>query len=64
MPDYPNKESTAHLVSLGPSAGSKALVPYVDGKISYNPNHPEFRGFEYLKSVTPSGIVPKVLLNK
>lgn len=35
---------------------------YAKGKISYNPNHPEFRAFEYLKSVTPSEITPKVIV--
>jgi methionine synthase II (cobalamin-independent) len=36
--------------------------PYVDGKIASNPNHPEYAGFEYFKSVTPAGIIPKVII--
>ena len=28
-------------------------------KIAENPNHPFYRDFEYLKSVTPEGITPK-----
>lgn len=33
----------------------------INGKIAENPNHPFYRDFEYLKSVTPEGITPKVL---
>ncbi|KRM30915.1 5-methyltetrahydropteroyltriglutamate--homocysteine s-methyltransferase [Agrilactobacillus composti DSM 18527 = JCM 14202] len=29
------------------------------GKVAYNPEHPFFKAFQYLKSVTPKGIVPK-----
>ena len=32
----------------------------INGKIAENPNHPFYRDFEYLKSVTPEGITPKV----
>ncbi|KAA6386478.1 MAG: putative 5-methyltetrahydropteroyltriglutamate--homocysteine S-methyltransferase, partial [Streblomastix strix] len=35
------------------------LVIVVD-KIKYNPDHPFFANYEYLKSVTPSGLLPKV----
>jgi hypothetical protein len=37
-------------------------TPQVVGKVTYNPNHPEFRAFEYLKSVTPAGVTPKVVV--
>jgi methionine synthase II (cobalamin-independent) len=36
--------------------------PKVTSKIEFNPNHPEFRGFEYLKNITPEGITPKVII--
>lgn len=29
------------------------------GKVAYNPDHPFFAAFEYLKAITPAGIVPK-----
>lgn len=32
------------------------------GKIIANPNHPELAGFDYLKSITPAGITPKILI--
>lgn len=32
------------------------------GKIEYNPNHPEFKAWEYLKSITPAGITAKWLI--
>jgi hypothetical protein len=35
-------------------------VPYAYGKVSSNTNHPEYVVFEYLKSVTPEGIIPKI----
>ncbi|MFT8726367.1 MAG: vitamin B12 independent methionine synthase [Liquorilactobacillus ghanensis] len=31
----------------------------LNGRVAYNPDHPFFAAFNYLKSVTPSGIVPK-----
>jgi methionine synthase II (cobalamin-independent) len=34
----------------------------VEGKIQYNPNHPFYAQFEYLKSVTPAGVIPKVCI--
>ncbi|EQC63435.1 5-methyltetrahydropteroyltriglutamate--homocysteine methyltransferase [Streptococcus sp. HSISS1] len=34
----------------------------INGKIAENPNHPFYRDFEYLKSVTPEGITPKVTI--
>ena len=34
----------------------------INGKIDENPNHPFYRDFEYLKSVTPEGITPKVTI--
>lgn len=37
------------------------LVKYT-GKIQYNPEHSFFAAFEYLKSVTPAGITPKVCI--
>lgn len=37
------------------------LIRYT-GKVQYNPDHPFFAAFEYLKSVTPEGIVPKVCI--
>ena len=44
--------------------GAKTLTTNVriNGKIAENPNHPFYRDFEYLKSVTPDGITPKVTL--
>ena len=41
--------------------GAKTLTTNVriNGKIAENPNHPFYRDFEYLKSVTPEGITPK-----
>ncbi len=32
------------------------------GKIAENPNHPFYRDFSYLKSVTPEGVTPKVTI--
>lgn len=40
----------------------KPAYPWAVRKISFNPKHPEFEHFEYLKSVTPSGFVPKVII--
>lgn len=37
-------------------------IPYADGKVTANPEHPEYYGFEYLKSVTPEGIIPKIVV--
>jgi methionine synthase II (cobalamin-independent) len=37
-------------------------VPYADGKVSANPNHPEYSYFEFLKSVTPTGFIPKIVV--
>lgn len=37
-------------------------TPYVFEKIVFNPDHPEFRAFDYLKSVTPANIIPKVII--
>jgi hypothetical protein len=53
---YPNVSAVKEV------AGSIGAIPVanVNGKVTYNPNHPEFRAFEYLKSVTPAGIIPKV----
>ncbi|MGT2908175.1 vitamin B12 independent methionine synthase [Streptococcus dentiloxodontae] len=34
----------------------------INGKIAENPNHPFYRDFEYLKSITPEGITPKVTI--
>lgn len=31
----------------------------LDGRVAYNPEHPFFAAFSYLKSITPAGIVPK-----
>ena len=44
--------------------GAKTLTTNVriNGKIAENPNHPFYRDFEYLKSVTPEGITPKVTI--
>lgn len=36
--------------------------PQAVGKVKANPNHPEYRGFEYLKSITPPGIIPKIVV--
>lgn len=33
---------------------------HVVGKLEYNENHPEYKGFEYLKSLTPEGVTPKI----
>jgi methionine synthase II (cobalamin-independent) len=63
FPNYPNVGAVKHLAEVGIENVGSATKPfgvYVKGKISYNPNHPEFRAFEYLKSVTPEGIIPKV----
>jgi methionine synthase II (cobalamin-independent) len=49
-------------VAEGMSGWLKLTVPYAYGKISSNPNHPEYSNFEYLKSVTPAGIIPKILI--
>ena len=32
------------------------------GKVAFNPEHPFFADFEYLKSVTPAGVEPKVTI--
>lgn len=40
----------------------EAFTPYVTEKILYNPFHPEFRAWEFLRSVTPKGIIPKVIV--
>jgi hypothetical protein len=40
----------------------KPVSGYVKGKITYNPNHPDFRAFEYLKSISPAGTIPKVVI--
>ncbi len=41
--------------------GSKTRTDNAElvGKIAYNPNHPFFAAFKYLKSITPSNILPK-----
>ena len=31
----------------------------LEGRVAYNPEHPFFAAFKYLKSITPAGIVPK-----
>lgn len=31
----------------------------IDGKITYNPDHPFFKGFQFLQSIVPAGITPK-----
>lgn len=36
--------------------------PVTVGKISANPNHPELAHFDYLRSIVPEGITPKVLI--
>jgi methionine synthase II (cobalamin-independent) len=38
------------------------ILPHVEGKISSNPEHPEYTAFKHLKSVTPAGIIPKVII--
>lgn len=49
-----------------PSEKSKAVDGLkflrVEGKLGYNENHPEFRAFEFLKSITPSGVIAKWLI--
>jgi methionine synthase II (cobalamin-independent) len=35
---------------------------FPSGKIEFNPDHPFFEYFRYLKSVTPTGILPKVCI--
>jgi methionine synthase II (cobalamin-independent) len=37
-------------------------MAYAYDKISSNPNHAEYAAFTYLKSVTPEGIIPKILV--
>lgn len=41
--------------------GSKTRTDNAElvGKIAFNPNHPFFESFEYLKSITPDGVTPK-----
>ncbi|MGX7775860.1 vitamin B12 independent methionine synthase [Streptococcus pluranimalium] len=34
----------------------------VAGKIAENPDHPFYRDFEYLKSITPEGVTPKITI--
>ncbi|MFC3931407.1 vitamin B12 independent methionine synthase [Streptococcus dentapri] len=34
----------------------------LNGKVTENPQHPFYRDFEYLKSITPNGITPKVTI--
>lgn len=34
----------------------------LNGKVAENPNHPFYRDFEYLKSITPEGVTPKVTI--
>jgi methionine synthase II (cobalamin-independent) len=44
------------------NSGSYVDMAYVYDKLSWNPNHEEYAAFSYLKSVTPAGIIPKVLV--
>lgn len=44
------------------SAKTRTTNVRINGKIAENPNHPFYRDFEYLKSVTPEGITPKVTI--
>mgnify|MGYP003365103734 CR=1 FL=1 len=41
--------------------GSQTRTDNVEliGKIAFNPDHPFFEAFKYLKSITPEGIIPK-----
>ncbi len=34
----------------------------INGKIAENPEHPFYRDFQYLKSITPEGVTPKVTI--
>jgi methionine synthase II (cobalamin-independent) len=49
-------------IERGPARANFAGLPYVEGKITSNPVHPEYAAFSYLKSVTPDGIIPKVII--
>lgn len=40
----------------------RAETFYINSKIEFNPEHSFFKWFDYLKSVTPAGIVPKVTI--
>lgn len=52
--------------ALGPPNAPEPRVyvkaPEAYDKVSFNPNNPEFSHFEFLKSVTPTGVIPKVLI--
>jgi methionine synthase II (cobalamin-independent) len=37
-------------------------LPHAIGKIAANPSHPEYSSFEYLKSITPAGVIPKIMI--
>jgi hypothetical protein len=37
-------------------------APYCFSKILPNPKHPELRAFEYLRSIIPTSITPKVVI--
>lgn len=55
------KRDTAHGLQFA-HIELRAETFWITSKVEYNPEHPFFKWFEFLKSVVPSGIVPKVCI--